>query len=126
MSNIDAMQNEIIEGNRIIAEFDGWKYIEDGDSFHKPPNLLFSHELKYHSSWAWLMPVVEKIENLNNKNSLLFYVSISGDECEIRRNDFPPHDTLITIKSVHKDKLKSTWLAVVEFIKWYNNLKQTV
>lgn len=41
---------DIIEGNRLIAEFDGYDIHMNG--------------YQYHSSWDWLMPVVEKIHLL--------------------------------------------------------------
>ena len=45
---------EILEGNKLIAEFLNQKL---------PSNSDFDIYL-YHSSWDWLIPVVEKIESL--------------------------------------------------------------
>ena len=64
---------EIIEGNKLIAEFMGLNYEDvvkdiwynyqqlgyrNSDFMNFPENYKF-----YHSSWDWLMPVVEKIKN---------------------------------------------------------------
>lgn len=56
---------EIIEGNRLIVEFMQTEddressgagfYCLRGYALYKP------EELRYHASWDWLMPVVEKI-----------------------------------------------------------------
>lgn len=76
------MENNIIESNKLIAEFMGGKYCEY-------PNKIFpgeygyhfdnfnptykSHQvwswwniksLGFHLSWDWLMPVVEKISSI--------------------------------------------------------------
>jgi len=73
------METEIIEGNKLIAEFMGWKNIlskeecESNDfGFHvaQPlgPNMygtwpVVQEDLKYHSSWDWLIPCIGKISN---------------------------------------------------------------
>lgn len=70
----------------------------------------------WHKSWDWLMPVVEKIETMDGirfiieKNRVLV-CAISGDE--YYWNSGTTYDT----------KLQTTYNAVVEFIKWYNENK---
>ena len=63
-----------IEGNKLIAEFMGGKkfYFTDeldetweGIKINNSPYPF--HKLEYHSSWNWLMPVVEKIARLKLK-----------------------------------------------------------
>ena len=61
------------ENNKLIAEFMGIKfdkgtfynmgYDVDGDG-----NLYRSYELKYHTSWDWLMPVIKKINEQIDPN----------------------------------------------------------
>lgn len=64
----------IEDKNRVIAEFMGgksekltWRQGEPmGITFEQVVHYLRSHkitELKYHSSWDWLMPVVDRIFN---------------------------------------------------------------
>lgn len=49
--------------NKLIAEFMGMKQgiIVDGLGFYHP------NELEYHTSWDWLMPVIEKIASMSLK-----------------------------------------------------------
>ena len=63
-------EEEIIEGNETIALFDG--RVKDTDSdwwrefdwlIHQAP-CHHRSQLKYHSSWDWLMKVIDKIEIL--------------------------------------------------------------
>ena len=44
-----------MNNNKLIAEFMGYVYEDDTPSVELPP---------YHMSWDWLMPVVEKIEQV--------------------------------------------------------------
>ncbi len=117
---LEAMkQMDIINGNKLIAEFDG--KIKDSDSewwrgfdliIHKKPS---SHEsqLEYHSSWDWIMQVVDKIESLRHPRT--FTVKIFNNHCRI--GDFKP----VTHCG---SKITAVWLAVIEFINWHNKNKQ--
>jgi hypothetical protein len=72
-------------------------------------------ELKFHESFDWLMPVVDKIETLN------FDVQV-GSGCLCRIWDIEG-GRLEEIELSYPTKLESTYQAVVEFIKWYNETK---
>lgn len=56
------MNEEIINGNKKIAEFDGLKKDTYGKFFK---NGIFKgyneSEFQYHKSWDWLIPVLKKI-----------------------------------------------------------------
>lgn len=62
---------EIVEKNKIIAEFMGGILHTNGSSgewFKFDGGIAHdTSDLKYHSSWDWLMPVVEKIEQITLK-----------------------------------------------------------
>lgn len=126
---------EIIEGNRLIAEFMGLKevrwngekllwvekdFVEDFTNVNDYSNvskfdwehaLPQTEELYYHSSWDWLMSVVEKIESLG------FWFNIIGAESWIQNNEL---EFLPEIHIFEDTKIKSSWKACIEFIKWYN------
>ena len=98
------------ENNRLIAEFMGFTYeknigwydnemLMSQDVYDNQDGNCFD-ELKFHSSWDWLMPVVEKIEDYLSDN-----IGVVGyfDEC-LSSND-----------------LDTRYQAVVEFIKQHNN-----
>jgi hypothetical protein len=102
-------ENQIIEGNVLIAEFLGGIEIYDATN----TELLWSQianftlprtsQLKYHSSWDWLMPVVSRCYDLS-------YLA-DGKKTNVIRN--------ITIELLKCD-IHKEWAAVVAFIEWYN------
>jgi hypothetical protein len=67
--------------------------------------LYFDNNLRYHSSWDWLMPVLKKI-----------------DESEVELNEDSNLIGDITHGLVSID-IQMTFEAVIEFIKWYNENK---
>lgn len=111
-------QEQIIEGNKLIAEFMGFT-----DDYLEMRKGFTSGELKYHSSWEWLMDAVDKIESItfypkdipNFSTSFSFiihkkFVIINGIAA-----GYPANKT-----DVLDSKRMAVWLSVVEFIKWYN------
>ena len=84
---------------------DNWRF-PDGD-------LYYSYDLLYHTSWNWLMPVVEKIETLglNIPIDIHWHGTYIGD----RKSN---HRIIGYVKG--GKRLNHTYDAVVEFIKWYN------
>ena len=53
-----------MKNNELIAEFMGMElgddktmYYDDAENLHPPTPI---NELKFHSSWDWLMPVIQK------------------------------------------------------------------
>jgi hypothetical protein len=105
--------NVILENNRLIAEFMG---LLKGTHSGLPPywviptedncqgeavmlhELIKEEDLKYHSSWDWLMPVVGKItstneepEELDNLRVALLCADLQtafSEVCNILSNDF--------------------------------------
>jgi hypothetical protein len=123
------------EGNKLIVEFMGWT-IEPGmekltDPFYNQPykagyipNMVLLSNLPYRTSWNWLMPVVEKIEEPGNfpdgsiKEGASVYINYKN--CRIEYSD----DDRMYDKSPKGErgetKIESVWKAVIQFIKWYN------
>ena len=104
-------EQEILEGNKLIAEFleiDKKIYGETGITYYIDgiPYQIF--KLKYYSSWDWLMPVVEKIQSLN------YVYEICNGACRIKI----PTDRGWWLEET---TIKSVFSAVIEFIKWYNS-----
>lgn len=66
-------------------------------------------KLYYHSSWDWLMPVVEKIEQAAR-------VDIYGKACKISQPQW-----VVDIAHINESKLTAVWICVVEFIQYINN-----
>jgi hypothetical protein len=128
-------ETEIIEGNKLIAEF--MNHEEDYDEHG------VWQKLQYHSSWDWLMPVVEKIKSgkVNNEafGSVHVHMSATGFQAKwncsilghltyripinIHQHTYKevsiPHISVYN-ESSDEPLIKCTWLAVTEFIKWYN------
>lgn len=140
---------EIIEGNRLIAEFMGASvkrfvaldklsvFWPDNHSNRPTYNGAGLETYVYHSSWDWLMPVVEKIEETTFKGLQNEYVPFTDNPFTICfnyksakitiDNDFKLHLIhgygLIFKEHFAETKIQAGWLAVVEFIKWYNQNK---
>ena len=109
------MEN-ITENNRLIADFMGLDVFYDTKVHHETAEKNKVTEMKYHSDWNWLMPVVEKIESLVFTNDIYYNFNILGG-CQVYviSSDM---EELIDVSA--KTKLLSVYEAVIEFIKWYN------
>ena len=102
-----------MKNNKLIAEFMG---LENGlyhFQNHDTDMYYTDSELKFHTSWDWLMPVVEEIECLIDPNGNAYRFTIDMCNAQIE-------ETNIKILG-GAFKLDSTYKAVVEFIKKYND-----
>jgi hypothetical protein len=116
---------ETIENNKLIAEFMGMElgddktmYFDDAENLHPPTPI---DQLKYHESWDWLMPVVEKINNtkdsFGNKydfqigNGYVWVDQHIGDRIFFSGNQ---------INHREESMISKGYRGVVNFIKWYN------
>ena len=84
--------------NKLIAEFMGL-VVSNREDYHSSLHTNVDADLKYHTSWDWLMPVVEEIDHLQFEEVV-----------EI--------ETGLKMRS-----LSATYNAVVEFIKQQNKNK---
>ena len=97
------------KNNKLIAEFMGYIYeddrffMEDSKGVRVYENL--HHELKYDSSWDWLMPVIEK--------------------CLVGEAEQSEEISNTTIKNIYEgicnQDISFAYKSVIEFIKNQNN-----
>jgi hypothetical protein len=121
------------EKNRMIAEFMGGEFekMHFNGVEQEVVTLINCHQIKmsqlmsvytsnllFHTSWDWLMPVVEKIETELKYEVLIgriySQVNIIGDE-----------DNTISkwVCGDPKKKLEITYETICQFIEWYNENK---
>ncbi len=115
-------ENELRENNKLIAEFMGlvkssyrnmyWtEKSKEGFGEGELVNLL------YHTSWDWLMPVVDRIEGIIDEHGCAKYnVRVEQSWVDIIDN----HTSDEIVKVDGDNRREATYKAVVEFIKWYN------
>jgi len=104
-----------LETNKLIAEFMGMEhcYRPYGNGFMEVKecgSVIELDDLEYHTSWDWLMPVVEKVNKVSgydDYNTHRLHIQRVFADCVF--------ENAVSKKEVHK--------AVVEFIKWYNENK---
>lgn len=127
------------ESNKLIAQFMGGKIthtkdyemphgshstgtIEYWDGIRSVPTDGYEDAkmgiFGYNWSWDWLMPVVEKIESLGTG-----YVMTENNKCEIVITLDNKGKKHFSNRFIENSKIESTYLGVVEFIKWYNQNK---
>ena len=101
--------NTTENNNKLIAEFMG--YIDNGcseEGFLINPITNFDEEienLKYHSSWNWLMEVIAKVTALKEFQDYEFNSLFWDTFCEL--------------------DIENVFIQVVLFIEWYNEEKKS-
>lgn len=89
------------EGNKLIAEFMGIEPAPEGMvNIYMDGEEMKLFGTEYHSSWDWLMPVVQKI--------------LATDTGTLDVYSLYVEDSLRTANIV------TIWDAVTDFIQWYN------
>lgn len=128
------MENkEIVEGNKLIAEFISIKkdlILHCGKDVNYylivvvPPNgddgnWHNEYFLNFHCSWDWLMPVVETVE----KHGTIIDINLClGKSCRITKGNFKT-GIVYTEVIESNSTIEAVYLSVINFIKWYNNGK---
>lgn len=141
------------ENNTLIAIFLGWKlngsiFTFDESLFTFSSSNLFKDDLEFHSSWDWLMPVVEKIEMMSiditnsrpyksNKDRFKEITQLNPEFMlgYDNREEFKGwyyYVCLGTCPTIHikesderlSSKINAQYIAIIEFIKWYNENKK--
>lgn len=116
------METKDIKANNVlIAEFIG----ERGNDTETVKNVYINipvngmkeitvelDRMKFHKSWDWLMPVLEKIQNLGYRVITEGYKDIK-ELCSIEGDGY--------YKNIYSStKIEAIYKSVVEFIKWHN------
>ena len=103
------------DNNKLIAKF-------MGSNLNGLESWQYEEELQYHTSWDWLMPVVEKIEEdeIYNIDILQYGTIISSNTKEQGYLEIVNNVADISFDR----KIDHTYKAVVEFIKSYNQKKE--
>jgi len=110
-----------MNSNKLIAEFMGMKYGDPNDNSVMTQTTPQGNEvvpinsMKYHSSWDWLMRVVEEIESLG------YEFTIVESRCKVSNNTDHSVEELFHIETIGS-KFKTTYDAVVQFIKNYKTI----
>ena len=137
---------KIKENNKLIAAFMGVKESDElykghptfvGDDLRKaglPFNTILGNCIDnppFHSSWDWLMPVVDKIGDIKfPDNTYQSVESVFIEQCYHRtfgmRNEegyymFRFNGFQLFTEATLKE---AAYMAVVDFIKWYNEKKE--
>lgn len=128
---------EINNGNELIAKFMGAKW-DDQEQVYKfdidnTPTEFSSTKwdviaMEYHSDWNWLMKVVEKIEKIYDEHDGFYGVHLRSNACDIQgtklhlslRDSKYGYVYMSDPNAIFPTKIESTWYAVVQFVKWYN------
>jgi hypothetical protein len=120
-------KEEILKGNKLIAVFMGAVILKEGVGSGKRtvsyPTVTYGlcvhrdDELEYHSSWNWLMPVVEKAWKFGKMVSLNFYTEDGGVvNAKIYNWELgAPYQEV-----EDRTPIKAVYKVIVDFIKWYN------
>lgn len=100
-------EQEIIEGNKLIAEFEGYIPCEKQSIFDYVGLEVSIHALRYERDWDWLMPVVFKI--MQEDNNLILHNYEGGYEAVLEtENGAGGYD---------KEPIMAVWIAVTTYLK---------
>lgn len=116
---------EILEGNKLIGEFLGMGWVNDSPEDYPNGYYISNNEdtdlplevkdWEFHSSWQWLMPVVEKIESLG------FWFNIKKNHVTIAWDNKGTTDSnMIHSEFGDQPKIERVFICTIYFIKWYN------
>ena len=121
-----------MENNKLIAEFMGFStqsdaidertmayYVgdiitnADNTNNENEDNVFHPEDMKFDSSWDWLMSVVERIENFG------YEFIIVESRCYVKHNTDHSIKELFHIETIGS-KIDTTYKAVLKFINNYN------
>ena len=107
---------EILKGNHQIAIFMN-DYYDTGlePAYYIRKNKVYSlDEAQYHSSWDWIMTVIDKIEELG------FRVYTDRYSCQIYQRDKVFPDNFIIDADFKQTRLENAFDGISAFAEWWN------
>jgi hypothetical protein len=139
-------------GNKLIADFmqlekcfarekDRYGYTQtiDGYKLNEFTQPITEEQLKYDSSFDWLMSVWEKIANMQPENNIIIKemiigtrsCSISASEEKTYKNPHEKHKRFTAFNVIGdpiedgtlENLIDTVFVSIVEFIGWYNKNK---
>lgn len=118
-------QEEILEYNKLCAEFLGWKNLND-DSFPEyiDVNCDFFKlkDLKFHSDWNWIHEVLKKITTIQYHWELINFHGTFEEKncmkCEIF--SLRPYESNNEFSYKSSDEKEAVIQAINQFLIWYN------
>ena len=123
-------QNFVSNGNKLIADFleiGPCQRCTDCGAYQFGLLIYYPHEMKYHTDWNWLMPVIEKITKFEIK------YNDTWRETEETFNPYPRtfgmRDDMglfmfrFNVGSLFKSEklIEAAYMAVIDFIETHNN-----
>ena len=123
--------NDIMDGNILIAQFRGWKldnsYPDKGRVWRSPKGYIeLDTTFKFHYDWNLLMDVVTQINATplpEGYTSIEFTIGVYSTGWiawhKNRPGDQNQYQYYEDCDNGHSLRF-NTWIAVVEFIKWWN------
>lgn len=137
--NYEIMEN-VVENNESIALFVDFEKTKGADLYISPEgyewerfldieNYILPIQFLFHSSWEWLMPVVEKIGDLilvgKDGEPISYRVTMYDRICKIEYSSITYGWTLL-FERHGNTLLEATYNTAVKFIEWYNENEMKV
>jgi hypothetical protein len=122
-------KSEIIEGNKLIANFDlvmrpdptDWKK----ESWYRGFNWVHLNKLEYHSSFDWIMPVVEKMSDYGVWTLRPDFAAFENYKGELRpEKQFHFNTSQMDWETDDEEPVKWAFLIhsiVVKYLTWLNS-----
>lgn len=120
---------EILEYNKLCAEFVGWKKthpnIKEWHLYITPIGHVSYDKMLFHTDWNWIMEMIEAIEKLYNHPNNEINVDIKAGQIEIfqrpfrlENNDY--HEIIYLGDGyINGSKKEAVIEAMYQFLKWY-------
>ena len=119
-------EQEIIKGDKLIAEFMGVDFICANSRYIvTDEDWLEPYHHRFHNDWNWLMPLFEKIKYIEDNQEEFFgedYYIISFEIDLLNGVDIKIDKKRIFMQTAFGEGqlIDALHGGVIEFIKWYN------